>query len=79
MIPFIPYYGNNKTIEIENSSVLCYGWGKSSITKGQQWILGSIMMELFRMLIVVVHLSELIRNTCHRVNLIVHNFLKDDN
>ena len=79
MIPFIPYYGNNKIIETENSSVLCYGWGKSFITKGQQWILAGIMMELFRMLIVVVHLSKLIRNTCHRVNLTVHNFLKDEN
>ena len=29
MIPVIQYYGNNKTTEIENSSVLCQGWGKS--------------------------------------------------
>ena len=28
MIPFIPYHGNNKTIEMENSFVLCYGWGE---------------------------------------------------
>lgn len=41
MIPFIPYYGNNKIVEIENNSILLW-MGKEFHYKGAEVDFGRV-------------------------------------